>query len=65
MDALVQTPALGTIDGYLSRLQAALTRLRHEELEVIVESLILLTLQMSIWLTHFAPVDGVSRRVVF
>ncbi len=40
MDALVQTPALGTIDGYLSRLQAALARLRHEELEVIVESLI-------------------------
>lgn len=40
MDALAQTPALGTIDGYLSRLQAALARLRHDELERIVDSLI-------------------------
>ncbi|MBK6656651.1 MAG: SIS domain-containing protein [Proteobacteria bacterium] len=40
MDALAQTPALGTVDGYLSRLQAALARLRHEELEFIVDSLL-------------------------
>ena len=40
MDALAHTPALGTIDGYLTRLQAALSRLRHDELELMVDALI-------------------------
>jgi len=40
MDALAQHPALGTIDGYLTRLTAALSRLRHDELETIVDSLL-------------------------
>lgn len=40
MDALVNTPALGTVAGYLSRLTVALETLRHGELDAIVDRLL-------------------------
>ncbi|MGE0384270.1 MAG: SIS domain-containing protein [Gammaproteobacteria bacterium] len=40
MDALAEHPALATVAGYLERLQAAIARLQHEQIEAIVDRLL-------------------------